>query len=262
MTPTYDTFYNETEDIRKALFELQKIKTARMSKEEELELWKRWKKEPTNNNLRPLLKSLSPIIDTHVNKMHGNLPKSALKAQMTNLTIKALDRYDPDKAQLNTYLYNTAGQKLHRYVYTYQNMGSIPEPRIIQIGTYKRIKSNLEEDLGREPTFDEVADEMKVDPKQLRLLEKEMRSDLVQDINFINVIDDQAGDVDEKIMLLHSELFGRDREVLEYIYGLEGKPQLSNTEIANKLGINQSMVTHIKSRLAKRLKESGALRGY
>lgn len=232
------------------------------SKEEEVEMWKTWKANPTNENLKPLMKSLSPLIDHHVNKMHGNLPKSALRAQMVKLTINALDKYDPDKAQLNTYLYGTAGQKLHRYVYTYQNLGSIPEPRIIQIGTYKRVRSNLEAELGRDPTYEEIADEMKVDVKQLRLLDKELRSDLVQDLNYSNVLDEGSDDVDDAIAMVHAELIGTEREVLEYLYGLNGKPQLSNSEIARKLNISQPMVTQIKAKIARRIQTSGVLKGY
>jgi len=232
------------------------------TKQEEVELWRTWKANPNNQTLKPLLKSLEPIIEHHVNKMHGNLPRSALKAQMTKLTINALDGYDPEKAQLNTYLFNTAGQKLHRYVYTYQNMGQIPEPRIIQIGTYNRIKSNLEQELGRPPTYTEIADEMKVPPKQLKLLEKELRQDLIQDINYVNVYDQNTSELDDSIIMLHAELYGMDKEVMEYVYGLNGKPALSNTEIASTLGISPSMITQIKSKIAGRLKSSGALRGY
>lgn len=232
------------------------------TKQEEVELWRQWKAEPSNTTLKPLLKSLEPIIEHHVNKMHGNLPRSALKAQMIQLTVNALPGYDPDKAQLNTYLFNTAGQKLHRYVYTYQNMGQIPEPRIIQIGTFNRVRSNLEQELGRPPTYDEIADEMKVPAKQLKLLDKELRQDLIQDINYINVSEQNTSMIDDSIIMLHAELTGLDRDVMEYVYGLEGRPALSNTEIANKLGISPSMVTQIKTKIATRLRTSGALKGY
>lgn len=232
------------------------------NKQDELNMWYKWKDDQSKENLKPLLKSLKPIIDHHVNKMHGNLPRSALKGEMTKLVIKALPNYNPKKAQLNTYLFNTAGQKLHRYVYNYQNMGTIPEPRIIQIGTYKKVKNNLESELGRPPTYEEVADSMRVPVKQLELLDKELRQDLIQDINYVNVYGQSTSEIDDSIIMLHAELFGIEKQVMEYLYGLEGKPELSNTEIAQKLGISQSMVTQIKAKFAERLQSSGALRGY
>jgi DNA-directed RNA polymerase specialized sigma subunit len=232
------------------------------TKEQEMEVWERWKNNKTNENLKPVLAVLKPTIETNTNKMTGNLPRSAVKAQMIGLTIKYLDDYDPSKSKLNTYIENTAGQKLHRYVYEHQNLGTIPEPRISKIGVYNRVRSNLEESLGRPPSPSELGDELKWSKKQVQLFQKEMRRDLVQDSEYVNVFDDSRADIDEHLMLLHSELYGTDREVMEHLYGLGGKPVLSNSEIATKLNISQSMVTQIKTKLANRLKSSGALTGY
>lgn len=236
--------------------------TSVKNQDTELQLWRTWKEDPSDENLTPLLNSLQPIIDHHTTKMHGNLPKSAIRAQMTSLVIGALPDYDPNKSQLNTYLFNTAGKKLNRYVYTYQNLGSIPEPRIIQIGTFNRVKSNLEGELGRPPTYEEIADEMKVPVRQLQLLEKEMRPDLIQDTLYSNAVFDESTEIDDGIIMLHAELFGPEKSVLEYTYGLYGKPQLSNVEIAKKMGISPSMVTQIKSKISNKLKSSGFLTGY
>lgn len=235
---------------------------ANQYKDRDLELWREWKANPCNTTLKPLMKSLKPLIESNVNKLHGNLPRSAVKAQMIKLTINALPNYDPEKAQLNTYLNNTAGNKLHRYVYTYQNMGSIPEPRAIQIGTFKRIQSNLENDLGRPPTYEEIGDQMHLPAKQVKLLEKELRQDLIQDENFTNVFNNDTSELDENLVLLHAELFGQDKEVMEYLYGMNGKPQLEGKEIATKLNISPSMVVQIKNRIANRLATSGVMRGY
>ena len=235
---------------------------ANQYKDKDLQLWKEWKANPSNATLKPLLTSLNPLIESNVNKLHGNLPRSALKAQMIKLTINALPNYDPEKAQLNTYLNNTAGNKLHRYVYTYQNMGSIPEPRAIQIGTFKRVKDNLENDLGRPPTYEEIGDQMHLPVKQIKLLEKEIRQDLIQDEGYTNIFGADTSETDENLVLLHAELFGQDREVMEYLYGMNGKPQLEGNEIAKKLNISPSMVVQIKNRVANRLASSGVMRGY
>lgn len=232
------------------------------TKQKELELWKTWKKNPSNATLKPLMKSLNPFIENQVSKLHGNLPRSALKGQMTQLIINALPDYDPSKAQLNTYLGNTAGMKLHRYVYTYQNMGQITEPRILLIKKYKNTRTNMENELGRPPTYNEIADEMKVPVSQLKLLDSELRQDLIQDGNFTNIFADENTEVDDAIVLLAAELQGQEKEVVEYLYGLNGKPKLQNNEIADKLHISPSMIVVIKNKLANRLRTSGALRGY
>lgn len=232
------------------------------TKQKELELWKTWKANPNNTTLKPLMKSLNPFIESQVTKLHGNLPRSAIKGQMTQLVINALPNYDPSKAQLNTYLGNTAGMKLHRYVYNYQNMGQIPEPRIILISRFKKTKDNLENELGRPPTYEEISDEMRIPVKQLKTLEKELRQDLIQDGNFTNIFADENTAVDDSIIMLAAELEGQEREVVEYLYGINGKPKLQGNEIAIKLGISPSMIVVIKNKLANRLRSSGALKGY
>lgn len=233
-----------------------------VSKEQELEVWNRWRADKSNENLKSVLKVLEPTIDANVNKMTGNLPKSAVRARMIGLTIKYLDGYDPSKSKLNTYIENTAGQKLHRYVYEHQNLGKIPEPRISKIGVFNKVKSDLETRYGRPPTSEEMADELKWSKRQVELFEREVRKDLIQDPTFINVSEESRSDIDENIIMLHAELFGTEKQVMEYLYGLEGRPQLPPSEIAKKLGISQSMVTQIKNKLANRLARSGALAGY
>lgn len=228
----------------------------------DLKLWYDWKANPTNNTLKPLLKSVSPIIETHVNKLYGNIPRSAIQAQMTKLTVEALPNYDPSKSKLSTYLYNTAGMKLHRYVYTHQNMGAIPEPRIIQIGRLQKVRSSLEGDLGRPPTYEELSDEMRVPVRQLELLDKELRQDLIQDHTYTNVFGNNSSDIDDSVLLLYSELQGNEKEIVGHIYGLDGRKIMSNTEIANKLGISVSAITNIKNKIADRLLKSRALMGY
>lgn len=232
------------------------------SKEDEVQVWKQWKKNKSNDNLKQVLKILEPTIATNTNKMTGNLPKSAVRAQMIGLTVKYLDDYDPNKSKLNTYIENTAGQKLHRYVYEHQNLGKIPEPRISKIGVYNRVKSDLTDRFNRQPTPAEMADELKWSKRQVEMFEREVRKDLIQDPTFVNVSEESRSDIDENIVMLHAELYGTDKQVMEHLYGLDGKAQLSPSEIATKLNISQSMVTQIKNRLADRLRRSGALTGY
>ena len=74
-----------------------------MSKKEyELELWKSWNENKSNDSLNELLESFNPLIEKEVNVFKTSpLPKDALKLRALSLTKKALDTYDPNKSQLN-----------------------------------------------------------------------------------------------------------------------------------------------------------------
>ena len=51
-----------------------------------------------------------------------------------------------------------------------------------------------------------------------------------------------------------SKLEGRDREILEYRYGLNGRKELTQKEVASLMGISQSYISRIEKKVIKRLK--------
>ena len=62
-------------------------------------------------------------------------------------------------------------------------------------------------------------------------------------------------ELDKKI--LHQEvnkLTGRDKEIIEYRYGLNGKKELTQKEVASLLGISQSYISRIEKKVIKKLK--------
>jgi len=57
--------------------------------------------------------------------------------------------------------------------------------------------------------------------------------------------------------LLHKEvnkLTGRDKEIIEYRYGLNGKKELTQKEVASMMGISQSYISRIEKKVIKKLK--------
>lgn len=57
--------------------------------------------------------------------------------------------------------------------------------------------------------------------------------------------------------ILHNEvnkLAGRDKEIIEYRYGLNGKKELTQKEVASMMGISQSYISRIEKKVIKKLK--------
>ena len=50
-----------------------------------------------------------------------------------------------------------------------------------------------------------------------------------------------------------NKLEGRDKEILEYRYGLNGKNELTQKEVANLMGISQSYISRIEKKVIKKL---------
>jgi len=61
-------------------------------------------------------------------------------------------------------------------------------------------------------------------------------------------------ELDKKILYQEvAKLEGRDKEILEYRYGLNGKKELTQKEVASLMGISQSYISRIEKKVIKKL---------
>jgi RNA polymerase primary sigma factor len=236
-----------------------------MNKQEELKLFEKYKQTGNPEYKQQLIRSLKPIIVKHVEKYtNSGLPKPALELESYNLVSKAIDTYDPKKAQLNTHVYNNL-KKLSRFVTSYQNIGHIPEHRALLIGQYQIIVSNLKDQLGREPTSAEIADAMNVSIKEVERLQEELRKDLlISDIaeeedeigfyNFINPID-ETSKYKEALEIVYFDANPTEKRILEGLTGIYGKPKKTSQQLMMELHLTQQEFTKIKKKLAEKINE-------
>ena len=71
-----------------------------------------------------------------------------------------------------------------------------------------------------------------------------------------DIIQKAIEDKDNKLLLEREvkNLSGRDKEIIEFRYGLFGKKELTQKDLANKLAISQSYISRIEKKVIKRLK--------
>ena len=221
-----------------------------------MSLLKTWKETGSKEHLGALLKAYNPIIKQHVHKWSSSgLPTSVLEAEARLIAVNAFSDYDPKfGTQLNTHVINRM-QKLSRLSYKYQNVAKIPEHRITKIRTFQHAKNLLSEKFGRDPTIDEMQDELHWKPKEIERLETEQRKSLIASADSLkDMAFDQGTEEDiDKVHLLYHELGGMDKSVLEYSTGLFGKPKLSGNEIAKKLKLTPTQVSRVKKSIADKL---------
>jgi len=215
---------------------------------------------------KELMGSLKPIIYRQVNRFKASgLPAISLKLEGLRLAEHAIDTYDPSKSQLNTHVTNYL-KKMSRFVTNYQNVGHIPEPRALMIGKYQTAFDNLGADKGREPTIDELADHLQINPIEVERLQIELRKDLAIKV-------EEADDESLGGFYFHSNSFGEDpklkqaiefvyydansvdKKILEYTFKLNNKPTLTDKAIELKLRLSTFELKKRKTRLAKEIKE-------
>ena len=139
---------------------------------------------------------------------------------------------------------------IRNFVTTYQNPGRIPETRIYDIRELQDAEQRLDDRLGRAPTQLELADKLKWSPRQVDLLQREVRKALPTGQFEHDPSSFVPSRQKEVLRLLPYELTNEERSVFEYIYGVGGKPKLGPGAIARKLGISAPKVSRLKKTIA------------
>lgn len=223
------------------------------TKQYELGLWNQWKAGDESAK-SALIKSMDPLLQKQVNKyVNSGLPRPALEVEAKKLTLEAMKTYDPSKAALGTHTVNHL-KHLQRYVINFQNVGKIPENRALQITRFESTKKNMAEDLGREPNTVELADELSWSVREVDRMESELRKDLAmisgKDEDFFEDLMFQRDDTKEAEQFVYYDSSNQDRLIMEYYFGLAGKPSLSVADISLRVGKPESFVR-------RRLKDLG-----
>lgn len=237
--------------------ELEKEGASADQRNAELEAWQRWSQDRNPQDFKFLLDSFRPLMYSQGRRylQTSQLPRSAVEADMVQNFHRALETYDPNKgAQLNTHIWPHL-QHTGRFLRTYTNIGKIPEPRARQIGMYQAQEAILQEELDREPTTTELSAAMGVDEREVGLLRKELRRDILTEEAHEGIagVSEVTPKAKEQMQFLHMELSPDQQLVLEHTYGMFGRMPVDNNEdLARILNMTPQKVRAIKRQIAGR----------
>jgi DNA-directed RNA polymerase specialized sigma subunit len=237
------------------------------SRPDEHQDWVAGGKRP--GDLRPLLNSLQPLIQKTVNTYQkADVSEPALRAQSENQLIQGLHSYSPGKASLSTHL-GWQMRGVGRFVEKHQNVARIPGSRIRFVGRFQNAKSELGDELDREPTLTEVAKRSKLTVGQAGKLQKEIRT-----VRLTGMMTDETGapiggetgdhtvNADrERLELIYYDLSTPEKQVVDLILG-RGVPHpiISTNELAKKLGVSAARVSNIRASVVAKMKTLGWMR--
>jgi len=243
---------------RVSLEKVEKRSVGPLTKEQELELWKKWKsggKKPSD--LEPLLQSFKPLLAEKMKAYKGRvklIPDAAIEAEFQMRFVEALDTFDPDKASLSTYVFRYL-DKAKRFIAENQNVGRIPETRVYQIKKYQTAVADLNEELSRPPTPTEISKKLGWPVAEVERMDSELRNDLLSQGFEDDPYALTPSKSEEVLRLFKYELAGQERAVYEYLTGY-GKPRLESTgDIAKKLNLQDYQVSRYKDSIQKKLRK-------
>jgi DNA-directed RNA polymerase specialized sigma subunit len=227
----------------------------------EIELWKTWKASGENReDFAPLLQSFQPLLQKRIRVFSGRtpLPPAAVEAEFNKRFLHAARTYDPNRgAKLSTHVQNQL-KSAQRFITRYQNVGRIPEPRAYNIGKFTTARGELEQKFKRPASSMELADRLQWNLDEVHRMEAELSHG---DLPTSGFLDDPTVVVPsrerEVLKLLQFELTPDERVVYEHLLGSGGRPSLSATQIAKKMGWSDSKVSRIRAKIAKKAQKTG-----
>lgn len=218
-------------------------------KQKDIDLFNHWKATGSKESLSTLVHQLKPLIYSEVQRTSGTLPESALSAEAKKWAVHAINNFDPNRGvALSTHVTNYL-QKVRRLNYKYQNAARLPENLHLQYSQFQTAAANLESELNREPTDEELAKKLGWKTKEVSKFKGQLYSDLAESAT-------------ERPREVHQ--FNENKFLLDHIidnltaeekYILMNAKDKSAEENARHLGVNIPRYNYLKAKLVKKIAE-------
>jgi len=256
------------------LYIQQMAKHPLLSPEEEKELAIRAKKGDKEALKKLVEGNLRFVVNVAKNFMGWGVPLTDLIAAGNLGLIEAAKRFDPDKeVKFISYAVWWIRQAIMQTIFQQTGAVRIPVKESLFISKVKETYERLKEELGREPTLEEIAKEVGASVKKvknaLQVVRMPYSLDMPlgqegEDLTLLDVLSKRGTeDVEKEIVeeslkkeltSLLSALDDRERAIIEHRFGLNGEEPKTLTEVGDLLGISRERVRQIEQRALKKLR--------
>jgi len=241
-------------------------KTPLLTPDEEVELAKRIKKGDKEARSHMIRANLRLVVKIAQDYAGYGLPISDLISEGNIGLMKAVERFDPKKGgKLSTYAAWWIKQSIKRALANQSKTIRLPVHMVDKIAKMRRISTMLAEALGREPTYEELAEEIGLPRRKLAMLKQASQrpTSLDAPINegeateYGEIIGDERA-VNPLEMLsdknLQSQLDGllsvldeRERKIIDERFGLTGKKPMTLEEVGRQFGVTRERIRQLQN---------------
>jgi RNA polymerase primary sigma factor len=256
----------ESSDNNIALY-LREISTVPLlTPEEEVKLAgriKRGNKKAREHMIRANLRLVVKIANDFSN--YG-LPLLDLISEGNIGLMKAVERFDPKKGgKLSTYASWWIKQSIKRALANQGKTIRLPVHLVDKISKIRRVSAQMTEELGREPSDLEIAEEIGLTEAKVAHLRNvsarpaslDAKLGPDEDTSFGDLVGDERAedpfealrdrDLREEVVDLLDQLDGRERQIISFRFGLDGGRERTLEEVGKKFGVTRERIRQIQN---------------
>lgn len=260
-----------TDPVRQYLREIGKVPL--LVAEEEIELAKRYEKKEKKAKNKLTESNLRLVVSIAKKYIGRGLSLLDLIQEGNQGLIRAVEKYDWRRGyKFSTYATWWIRQAITRAIADQARTIRIPVHMVETINKLYRVSRRLMQELGREPTPEEIGEELEIDADRVREIFKiaqEVTSletpvgddkesflgDFIPDESQLSPVDQASKQLlkDHLDEVLHT-LSDREARVLKLRFGLEGNKQMTLEEVGKVFGVTRERIRQIEAKALRKLK--------
>ncbi|MDQ8191886.1 sigma-70 family RNA polymerase sigma factor [Roseibacillus persicicus] len=256
--------YDSDSSLRVYMREISK--TPLLTPEEEVELAERIKKGDKAARTQMIKANLRLVVKIAQDYSGYGLPLSDLISEGNIGLMKAVERFDPNKGgKLSTYGSWWIKQSIKRALANQSKTIRLPVHMVDKIARMRRISSMLAESLGREPTDEELGEELGLPRQKLAALKRASQrptsldepfgdeergsySEVIGDERAVNPFDALAdknmhGHLDDLLEVLDE----RESKIIDARFGLNGRTPMTLEEVGREFGVTRERIRQLQN---------------
>ncbi len=264
--------YDGDTAIKLYLREIGQVKL--LTPQEEIDLAARIKKGDKKAREQMIKANLRLVVKIARDYEGIGLPLLDLISEGNIGLMKAVERFDPAKGgKLSTYGSWWIKQSIKRALANQSKTIRLPVHLVDKISKMRRTSMRLQEELGREPTDEELGEELGISASRVAQMRMAAIRPASLDApigdedsnNFAEVVEDESADtpyeqLEEKTVTrmlqeMVKTLDPREATILRARFGLDGGPQKTLEEVGVKFGVTRERVRQIQNIALRKLRK-------
>lgn len=251
------------------------VKTDLITPEQEIELAARIAKGDESARDHMIRANLRLVVKIAQDYANYGLPLADLISEGNIGLMKAVERFDPAKGgKLSTYAAWWIKQSIKRALANQSKTIRLPVHMVDKVAKMRRIANMLAEELGREPTDDELVEELGIPRQKLSLLKQVSQrptslnapinegeatdfGDIIGDDKAVNPLEaltdkNLHGELDD----LLGHLDDREHRIIDARFGLGGTRPMTLEEVGREFGVTRERIRQLQNIALKKMRQA------